>query len=366
MSKLWEVPVRLGDRSYRVHVGQDWLARLDEVVDLGEPGRKALVVTQQPVVDAGHVARVEQAAGSAGLDVTRMVIGDGERAKSVATLARLWEAAATTALVRDDLIIAVGGGVVGDLAGFAAATYNRGVAVLQVPTTLLAQVDAAIGGKTGINLEQGKNLVGAFHQPLGVAIDVSTLATLSSRTLVEGLGEIVKCGLIADGSILDALEADPQAVVSGDVETQVDLVVRAARVKAEIVAADEREGGRRAWLNFGHTWAHVIEASTGYATFLHGEAVAVGMVVALHLGRRLGHTPPALVQRAERLLETLGLPTRAPAIEAATAGALLGRDKKVTRGRVRFVVLDRVGSPVVVTPAPEEVWATLRELEAVR
>jgi len=239
--------------------------------------------------------------------------------------------------------------VVGDLAGFAAASYARGVAVLQVPTTLLGQVDAAIGGKTGINLPEGKNLVGAFHQPLAVVCDVATLETLPDREFTEGLGEVVKYGLIADPGILELIEA-----VDGTVRAEAglveELVRRSVAVKAEVVAEDEREGGRRAILNFGHTYGHAVEALAGYGTYLHGEAVAIGMLFALRLGERIGVTPEGLEQRVTELLERVELPTAGPALNREEVLAVMGRDKKATDAGVRFVVLEDVGAPTVVTP----------------
>ena len=352
MTTVIDVP--LADRGYSVVVGRGLLGEVSEHVTLPAGASRALVVTQEPVVAAEHVAPVEEALTDAGVEVHRQVVPDGESAKDVEVLTTLWRAAANVPLNRSDLVVAVGGGVVGDLAGFAAATYARGIAVVQVPTTLLAQVDAAIGGKTGINLPEGKNLVGAFHQPVGVLCDIDTLTTLPQREFTEGLGEVVKCGLIADEVVLDLLES-----VDGDVRAQPDpleeLVSRSVAVKAHVVAKDEREGGLRAILNFGHTYGHAVETLTGYGTVLHGEAVAIGMVVALRLGERLGRTPSAVVERGIGAIEAVGLPTRGPALDRDGVWAAMARDKKAGRGAVRFVVLDRIGAPVVVTPEREEV-----------
>jgi 3-dehydroquinate synthase len=243
--------------------------------------------------------------------------------------------------------VAVGGGVVGDLAGFVAATWMRGVALLQVPTTLLAMVDAAIGGKTGINLAQGKNLVGAFHQPLAVAADPSVLATLPERLRVEGVAEIVKAGLIADATLLERIERDPQGVRRGDVELLRSLVLRAAGIKARVVASDERETGERAHLNLGHTYGHVLETLAGYGTYLNGEAVSVGLIVALEVGVTLGTTPPALVERVRACLVAVGLPIDVPALDRDAVHATMARDKKARDG-VRMVLLEDVGMPVLV------------------
>jgi 3-dehydroquinate synthase len=362
---LERIEVRLGaGREYPVIVGRGWLERLAEVVPLAVGVRRALVVSQPPVVAAGHVAVVEAALGAAGLAVTRHVVPDGEGAKAVDVLAGIWRAAAGVPLSRNDLFVAVGGGVVGDLAGFAAATYGRGVAVLQVPTTLLAQVDAAIGGKTGINLPEGKNLVGAFHQPVAVACDVATLTTLPPRILVEGLGEIVKYGLIHDHLVLERLEQGTPLVQDDDLSVLEELVARSADAKARIVGVDERETGVRAYLNFGHTYGHAVETLTGYDELLHGEAVSIGMVVALRLGERLGHTPLELATRGERLLAHLGLPVRGPRLDREAVWAVMARDKKAGPDGVRFVVLDGIAAPQVIVPSRRDVDAVLDELGA--
>jgi 3-dehydroquinate synthase len=261
----------------------------------------------------------------------------------------LWRKAASIPLTRRDVIVALGGGVVGDLAGFLAATWNRGIAVVQVPTTVLAQVDASVGGKTGINLAEGKNLVGAFHQPLAVIADVDTLATLDERTRREGFAEVVKAGLLRDVRILELLEEAVPPFTGGVDEGTVELIRRAIAVKAIVVAADEREAGERAHLNLGHTLGHAIETLEGYGSWLHGEAVAAGTVAALHIGQRMGTTPQHVAARGEALFERLGLPTRLPPMDHATMWQVLGRDKKAERG-VRFVLLEDIGRVTVDQP----------------
>lgn len=343
------IEVALPDRGYPVIVGRGVLASFDEHVRLSDGARRAMVVTQAPIVDGGHVEPVEAALSAAGLEVHRQLVPDGEQAKDVSVLAELWRAAARVPLSRSDVMVAVGGGVVGDLAGFAAASYARGIGVVQVPTTLLGQVDAAIGGKTGINLPEGKNLVGALHQPLAVICDVATLDTLPDREFTEGLGEVIKYGLIADRTVLELLES-ADGPVRDDAELVEELVRRSVAVKAEVVAGDEREGGRRAILNFGHTYGHAVETLAGYGTYLHGEAVGIGMLFALELGERLGTTPSGLGARVAELLERVGLPTEGPALDREEVLAVMGRDKKATGAGVRFVVLEDVGSPTVVTP----------------
>jgi 3-dehydroquinate synthase len=362
VTDLTRIEVALPDRPYPIVIGRCWLDRVAQEVPLPEHATRALLVTQLPVEEAGHVEPVIDSLERAGITVHRYDVPDGEPAKSTGVLRELWEACAEAPLSRDDLIVGVGGGVVGDLAGFAAATWNRGVAVLQVPTTLLGQVDAAIGGKTGINLPQGKNLVGAFHQPLAVASDVDTLTSLPERVRLEGFGEIVKYGLIRDPVVLDLIEADPDAARDGAPALLDELVARSAAVKAAVVAADEREGGVRAHLNLGHTYGHAVESLTGYGTVLHGEAVAIGTVVALRLGVRLGRTPPEVADRGERLLEVLGLPVRGPELDREQVWTVMARDKKASREGVRFVVLDGLAEPVVLTPARADVDAVLDEL----
>jgi 3-dehydroquinate synthase len=364
------IPVPLPDRAYDVVVGRGLVGEVASLVPSVSDAARALVVTQAPIVAAGHVEPVEESLRESGIEVHRVVVPDGEGAKRVGVLAGLWEQAASAPLSRADVVVAVGGGVVGDLAGFVAATYNRGIGIVQVPTTLLAQVDAAIGGKTGINLPHGKNLVGAFHQPLGVVCDVDVLSTLPRRTLIEGFGEVVKYGLIRDPEVLTLLE-HRLARTEGDVEVTLrdpdlleDLVRRSAAVKAAVVAADEHEGGERAHLNLGHTYGHAVEALTGYDTVLHGEAVAIGMVAALALGERMGRTPPELRPRVAALLAEIGLPVTSPPLSRDAVWATMARDKKAGADGVRFVVLEEVGRPVVVTPSREDVDAALDGLAA--
>lgn len=346
MSGPSRVDVALGERAYPIVVGAGLVERLGHEVPLPLRAARALIVTQEPIVALGIVDRVATALDAVGLGTSIHVVPDGEAAKDVAVLAAVWDAAAAVPLARDDLIVAVGGGTVGDLAGFAAATYQRGIAVLQVPTTLLAQVDAAIGGKTGINLAAGKNLVGAFHQPVAVACDTTLLATLSARVRAEGLAEVVKAGLALDRLLLERLEHDPRAALEADGEALVPLVLRAAVAKAEVVADDEREGGARMHLNLGHTVGHALETALGHGSLLHGEAVAIGTVAELRVGVELGVTPEGLADRAEALLVALGLPVRVPAVDRGRLVDAMRRDKKVQDG-VRFVLLEDVERPLV-------------------
>ncbi|MDP8962139.1 MAG: 3-dehydroquinate synthase [Actinomycetota bacterium] len=354
------VRVDLDERAYDVVIGRGVLADLARHVPLPVGARRVAIVTQPPV--GRYAAPVRAALAAAGLEVHELTVPDGEQAKDVAVLGRLYRALARIPLGRGDLIFAVGGGVVGDLAGFLAATWHRGVPVVQVPTTLLGQVDAAIGGKTGVNLPEGKNLVGAFHQPLAVIADVEALATLPPRERIAGLAEVVKYGLIRDPVILELLEADPAGAVGWDPTLLEELVGRSAAVKARVVAADEREFGQRSHLNLGHTHGHAIEAVTGYTRYLHGEAVAIGICTALRLGARIGLGPRALVERTEALLCRLGLPVRTPPLDRAALWSAMGRDKKA-QGGVRFVLLEELARPTLMTPPPDAIDAAIAEVE---
>ncbi len=355
------IHVPLADRAYDIVVGRDLLRRLPDLAPLPGSTRTVALVTQAAIA-AHHAPPLVAALEAAGLEVVTLEVPDGEVAKDLATLERLYARLAEVPLTRGDAVVALGGGVVGDLAGFLAATWNRGVPVVQVPTTLLAQVDAAIGGKTGVNLPHGKNLVGAFHQPRAVVIDVDTLATLPRRERTSGLGEVVKYGLIRDPEILDLLEADIDAANAGDLELLTELVRRSAAVKAAVVAADERESGERAHLNLGHTYGHAVEALTGYTEVLHGEAVAIGTCMALRLGVHEGVTDPSLVDRTEALLTRLGLPTRAPRLDRDAVWATMARDKKATRD-VRFILVADLGRPALHTPDRGHVDRAIDEVE---
>ena len=349
------VTVELGPRSYDVTVGRNLLTTL--AAHLPDGASRCLVVTQPPVAEH-HLDPVTEALADAGIEAEVIEVPDGEAAKSLTTLAGLYTAAAAIPLRRTDAVVALGGGVVGDLAGFLAATYNRGMPVLQIPTTLLAQVDAAVGGKTGINLAEGKNLVGAFHQPVAVVADLDTLTTLDDRIRIEGMGEVVKYGLIRDPEILDLLENDDP----WETDLLHELVLRSVRVKAAVVAADERESGERAHLNLGHTYGHALEALTGYERVLHGEAVAVGTLVALDVGERMGVTPGGIRDRVEGLLSRLGLPTTAPPLDRDRVWATMARDKKATDD-VNFVLLEELGRPVVTAVDGDAVDAAIDAVE---
>ncbi|CAN5558748.1 3-dehydroquinate synthase [soil metagenome] len=340
------ITVDLGRRSYDIHVGSGLLVQLDTLVPWPAHARTAAVVTNGVVWDRYGDA-VTGAVERAGLACRVIRVPDGEQAKSMETLSALWHRFASIPLLRDDVVIALGGGVVGDLAGFAAATWNRGIGLVQVPTTLLAQVDSAIGGKTGINLSEGKNLVGAFHQPLAVVSDVTTLASLPSRERRAGLGEVAKYGFIADPVVLDILETRPGSATAGDPEVMAQIVQRGSAVKAEIVSEDELESGRRALLNYGHTVGHAIESLTSYDTYRHGEAVALGMVFAARLGERMEVSEPGLADRTVAVLDGVGLPTRGLRLDPNEVWDVMARDKKARNG-VRFVLAAHPGKAMLV------------------
>ena len=343
------VAVPLGERTYEVVVGSGLLAD-PSVVSAGLAGR-AFVVSD-PTVAAAWLEPLAGGLRAAGVDPVHLPVPEGEPAKTLATAEALYHHLAAREARRDDLVVALGGGAVGDLAGFVAATYLRGMRVVQVPTTLLAQVDAAVGGKTAVNLPEGKNLVGAFHQPAGVIADVATLSTLPDRVFRSGLAEVAKYALTVDPTLLDLLEGSRDAVVAREPAVLEEVVARCVRAKAAMVARDERDAGPRLVLNYGHTVGHALERLDDFAGRTHGEAVAAGMVVAARLAEGTGVAPPGLVAGHVRLLASLGLPTGEPFPVAERVLAAIDMDKKRRRGH-RFVLLEAVGRPRVVEDVPE-------------
>jgi 3-dehydroquinate synthase len=342
------------DRSYDVVCGPGVADGVGPAVaDAG--GRRAVVVTDAAVAGS-HADRVRQSLRAATVEAAVVSVPAGEPSKSVAAAERLWNAFAEMAVDRRTHVVAVGGGVVGDLAGFAAATFARGLPVWHVPTTLVAQVDSAIGGKTGINLTGGKNLVGAFWQPRGVFADIDTLATLPTREFVSGLAEVVKYGVILDPVFFGWLEESAAALTARDPATVAHAVERSAAIKADVVSRDEHEtSGLRAALNYGHTFAHAYETLAGYGTLLHGEAVAIGMARAARLAALLGRISEDLVARQDALLGRLGLPIAVPTGVGDVHGllAVMARDKKSLGGRLRFVLPSRLGHVELVDGVPE-------------
>lgn len=342
--------VGLGDRSYPIHIGRGLLARPDLLAPHLKSGRAALVTNE--VVAPLYAEAVERSLSACGVGHFRVVIPDGEAAKRWETLDRVHGELLRAQADRKTVIVALGGGVVGDLAGFAAATYQRGVPFLQIPTTLLAQVDSSVGGKTGINHALGKNMVGAFHQPLAVVADTSTLDSLPDRELAAGLAEVVKYGAIDDVAFFGWLEENMDRLRARDPDALAHAIGRSCEIKARIVALDEREAGPRALLNLGHTFGHAIETLEGYGNWLHGEAVAAGMVMAARFSERLGRAPAGEARRLEALLRRAGLPVEPPAIAAGAWLDAMGRDKKNEAGRITLILLDRLGSAHVEKGAP--------------
>jgi 3-dehydroquinate synthase len=308
--------------------------------------KRAVVIADAAVVTP-HANAVAASLKQSGITAEQITVPSGESSKSLAEAGRLWNALADFSVDRKTAILAVGGGVVGDLAGFVAAGFARGLPCWQIPTTLVAQVDSAIGGKTGINLPAGKNLVGAFWQPQGVVADIDTLTTLPNREFISGLAEVVKYGMILDAEFFAWLESHADAIVAREPAAITPVVQRSAELKAYVVERDEREQtGLRACLNYGHTFAHAFETATGYGTLLHGEAVSLGMVAAARLACSLGRIDEAVVTRQQRLLEQLGLPLVTDSlggISDDTLLAIMARDKKTLNGQLRFVLPDRIG-----------------------
>ncbi len=338
MRDVWTVNVG-GPAPYPVHLGSGALAGLREHV---RPGRRVLLVHQPERGDlvTAATALVREADGQ----VWTAPVPDAEAGKEVGVLAGLWQRLGTAGFTRDDLVVGIGGGAATDLAGFAAASWLRGVDVVQLPTSLLGIVDAAVGGKTGINTAEGKNLVGAFHTPRAVLCDPAWLVSMPHADYVSGLAEVIKCGLIADPAILDLVTADPQAATRADAPVALDLIARAVQVKADVVAADLREASVREILNYGHTFAHAIEQVEQF-TWRHGDAVAVGLVYAAELGRRAGRTPQHLVVLTQELLTSVGLPTTYRGRAWSDLRAVMARDKKARGSTLRFVVLDGLAQP---------------------
>jgi 3-dehydroquinate synthase len=336
------VRVALGERSYSIHVGHGVL----DAEALYRPHLRGgrVVVVSNEVVAPLYLARDKAALARVGVATTvDILVEDGERAKSWSSLEKVVDAMLGAHLGRDGLVVALGGGVIGDLAGFAAAVYQRGIGFVQVPTTLLAQVDSSVGGKTAVNHARGKNMIGAFHQPLAVVADTGALGSLPERELGAGLAEVIKHGFALDAALVDWLEAQLDRLVARDAAALAHVVRRSCELKAQIVAADEREGGQRALLNFGHTFGHAIETGAGYGAWLHGEAVAAGMVIAAELSVRAGLLPPAAAARLRRMVQRAGLPVAGPAMAPDRYLELMAGDKKAVGGRIRYVVLLDVG-----------------------
>ena len=346
--------VSLGARSYPIHIGASLLGRADLILPrLAAP--RAAIVSNETVAPL-YLESLAAPLLAAGVALERIILPDGEQYKDWQTLNLIHDALLEKRCERSTTLIALGGGVVGDLAGFAAATYQRGMPFIQVPTTLLAQVDSSVGGKTGINHPRGKNMVGAFWQPQAVLADTATLSTLPKRELAAGLAEVIKTGLLRDRAFFTWLEANIDALLARDAEALAEAVQRCCRNKAEVVAGDEREEakeGGRALLNLGHTFGHAIETGLGYGVWLHGEAVAAGMAIAAELSQRLGWLEEDDAERVRRLIARAGLPVSGPRLGAARYIELMRHDKKVSSGKLRLVLLRGLGQAVTTAEVPE-------------
>jgi 3-dehydroquinate synthase len=337
------IDVELGLRSYPIFIGAGAMEQ-SAAFDRAIPARDVLLVTNTTV---GPLYADKLAAALAPRRCIEVELPDGEMHKSLANVSRMLDVLIANRLGRDACVVALGGGVVGDMAGFAAACYQRGISFVQVPTTLLAQVDSSVGGKTGVNHPGGKNLIGAFHQPAAVFADTNTLNTLPDRELRAGLAEVIKYGLIVDRPFFDWLEAHADELLSRDTGALTHAIKRSCEIKADIVARDEREQGERALLNLGHTFGHAIESATNYSTWLHGEAVGAGMLLAADMSKRLGWIAATDVERIESVLRRFGLPADVRSIPGATLAERMKIDKKVAAGRIRLVLLKAIGRSVV-------------------
>jgi 3-dehydroquinate synthase len=337
------VHVDLGPRSYDIEISSANLARVVQFVNVDVDDAHAVIVTDANV-DELYAEPVANALAEQGCEVDLLIVDAGEQSKSIDVAIELWERMLEEGTDRKSTVVAVGGGVVGDLAGFVAATFARGLAFVQVPTTLLAQVDSSVGGKVGINLPGAKNMVGSFWQPRGVLIDVAVLQTLPEREFSAGMAEVVKYGVIQDAEFFAYLERHVDAINARDAAVLTHIVQRSCRLKADVVEKDEREEtGVRAILNYGHTFCHALEAATGYEELLHGEGVAIGMLCASRLAERLGRVDAAFTKRQQDLLESFGLPTALPEVSHEELIELMYHDKKVERGKLRFVLPSRLG-----------------------
>lgn len=351
--------VDLGDRSYPIHIGHRSLQDLGPAVRKATGAERVMLVTVPPVAKH-YAARVERSLRAAGVKPIRFVVPDGERTKNLRQVGALYDQMLDAGADRSSAVVALGGGVVGDLSGFVAATLLRGIPVVQVPTSLLSMVDSSVGGKTGVNVARGKNLVGAFHQPRLVWIDAATLDTLPPRQLAAGMAEVIKHAAIRDAKLFARLETELEDLMDLDPRTLVPILARNCEIKAEVVAQDEREGGVRMQLNFGHTLGHAVEALKRYRGVLHGEGVAMGMVYAARRSEELGLASPGTATRLADLVARAGLPTELPAFPRRAYLQALSVDKKKRAKHVHFVVLRRIGKAETRPLTPAEILPARR------
>jgi len=357
---MQRLEVKLGKRAYPILIGPGLLGSPD-VLSQHADAAKLLVVTDD-VVGPLWVPKLKRGLAGRGYEIC--VLPGGEEQKTLGNVALIIDALVAARLNRDGMVLALGGGVIGDVAGFAAASYQRGIPIVQLPTTLLAQVDSSVGGKTGVNHPGGKNLIGAFHQPSAVITDTETLSTLPDRQLRAGFTEIVKAALVADAEFFAWLEANAARLLARDTVALEEAIRSACAIKAAIVAEDERERGRRALLNLGHTFGHAIEAGAGYGRVLHGEAVAAGLVLAAELSARVGRLAGGDALRVRELLLSAGLPVDPPRLGRVRMLELMGMDKKVKGGEIRLVLLDGIGRATVTADYPREALEALLEERA--
>lgn len=360
-STLSTLQVELGERTYPIYIGPNVLRRADLLAP-HVANRRIAIVTNESVGPL-YLAKVRALVPDR--TPVEIILPDGEEHKTIAVWQRIFDSLLEARCDRRTVLLALGGGVVGDMAGFAAASYQRGIGFVQIPTTLLAQVDSSVGGKTGVNHPLGKNMIGAFYQPQAVMIDTETLRTLPARELRAGIAEIIKYGLIRDADFFGWLEDHIADLLRCDSDALTFAIERSCRNKAEVVVQDERESGIRALLNFGHTFGHAIETATGYRRWLHGEAVAAGMMMAADLSQRFGWLSIDHVARIEKLLTTTGLPIRIPDLSAKRLRDLMQVDKKVQDGKLRLVLLKGIGTAVVTAEASAMLDETLAAYSSV-
>jgi len=355
MMKTLEVD--LGNRSYPIFIGTDLIDKPD-LFSACEKATSIYIVSNTTVAPL-YAERLTKTLSTFGKPVRTIALPDGESYKDWKNLQLIFDDLLKFGADRQTMLVALGGGVIGDMTGFAAASFMRGIRFIQVPTTLLAQVDSSVGGKTGINHPLGKNMIGAFHQPAAVIADLNTLKTLPPRELSAGLAEVVKHGAIADAQFLDWIEANAAALLACDTEAMGHAVLRSCEIKSAVVSADEREGGIRATLNFGHTFGHAIEAGMGYGQWLHGEAVGCGMVLGADLSRRLNFISEDDVQRLTKIIQAMNLPITPPKFGAQRYMELMQVDKKTEGGQIRYVVLEKIGKAQIKSVADALVMETL-------
>jgi 3-dehydroquinate synthase len=356
---MQEIRVELGERSYNISIGSNILDNIGDALKALDLSPKVAVISNPTVLEL-YGERVSNSVKEAGFDLLTVTVPDGEEYKDLIWLQHIYDELLSHKLDRSSALIAVGGGVIGDMTGFAASTYMRGIAYIQVPTTLLAQVDSSVGGKTGVNHKLGKNMIGAFWQPRLVLVDIDTLRTLPERELLAGLAEVIKYGIIYDKELFDFLADNRDRIVGLDGEAVAHIVRRSCEIKAEVVAKDEREAGLRTILNYGHTIGHAIETVTEYRRFLHGEAVAIGMCLEARLSRMLDFIDEVQASRIEDVIDSYGLPSKKPSnISAHSIFLAMQLDKKAVAGELKFVLPERIGSVRIHKGVSEEL---LREV----